>query len=389
MSCPSFSELQAGLDGGSGDPKRREAERHLGECPACARLLADCQAAKARISVALRGLAAGPDEACPDIERLEALVEEHKGEPLAERDALLRHLQRCDTCREFVDGLSGWAGEPDSAFPKPAAAWLSRVESPPKTKRGWLSLGWASPVGAAAVAAFALLCVSRVMLDVHKRHPLPGTLGPVPEASLPGDRDATPTPVSKTPERPAIAVQPAPGAQTGAETAGTRSLGRSVGGPVVTLRFKTPSGIEELGLPSSQVPALYSGGEYGFRVAASTSPAWLYIFQVDSRGNISALFPNAGYHTASNPIAAARELLLPGEVGWYRLDETVGEETIYVVRTAERRAACEDLLSIASRGEAGPGAATALRQMLRSQGAASGGHPAPLVAFRFSHRGAP
>ena len=388
MHCPSFGELRASLDSAEYDSKRREAELHVRECPACARLLADSEAAKSRISEALQVLSSDPDVTCPDIAELEALAGESRSAPLTDRDALERHILRCSACREYVQGLSGWVGAPDSAFPEPPA-WLSQAVRPPAVKSRWVSLRFTLPAGAAALAALALLFVSRGVLDIQTRHLTPETFAPIPEAPLSGNRDAAPAPVSKPPERPASAVQPEPAPSPGVETGRTRSLGRGVAGAAVTLRFKTPGGVEELVPPSWRVPVLFSGGEYGFRIAASASPAWLYIYQVDSRNKISALFPNAGYHTVSNPIAAAGEILLPDGVGWYRLDETAGEETIYAVRAAERCAVCEDLLSIASRGDDGPGAARALRQFLRSPEVTASGHPSPLVTFRFSHRDAP
>ena len=389
MDCPSFGELLAGLDSAECDSKHREAELHVRECPACARLLADCEAAKSRISEALQTLSGDLDDTCPDIERLEALADKSKGEPLTDHGALERHVLRCNACRGFVDGLSGWAGAPDSAFPEPPAAWLFQAASSPPVKPRWMSSKLTLPAGAAALVALGLLFVSRGVLDMQRRQVAPDVFAPVPEAPFPAGRGVVPAPASKPPEERALAFQPEPGGSTEAETVRTRTLGQGAASLAIALRFKTPSGIEELTLPSSREPALFSGGEYGFRIAVSTSPAWLYIYQVDSQNKISALFPNAGYHTASNPIATAGSTLLPDGVGWYRLDETTGEETIYAVRTAEPCGVCEDLLSIASRGDEGPGAASALRRLRRSYGVASGENSSPLITFRFPHRDAP
>jgi outer membrane protein OmpA-like peptidoglycan-associated protein len=70
----------------------------------------------------------------------------------------------------------------------------------------------------------------------------------------------------------------------------------------------------------------------------------LYIVQVDAADKHQVLYPNPKFQTGSDPaVAAGRGIWIP-EARWFELDDTVGEETIHVITTRERRPDLEDLI---------------------------------------------
>ncbi len=59
---------------------------------------------------------------------------------------------------------------------------------------------------------------------------------------------------------------------------------------------------------------------------------YVYVFQIDSQDKVFKLFPSSTYKTGSNPIKAHIETWLPPEEkDFFYLDETEGEEQIYLV----------------------------------------------------------
>jgi len=58
---------------------------------------------------------------------------------------------------------------------------------------------------------------------------------------------------------------------------------------------------------------------------------YVYIGQIDSHGRISAIFPNPDYLSASNPVKANQFFRIPDYGNWFKLDNTVGDETVIVV----------------------------------------------------------
>lgn len=91
---------------------------------------------------------------------------------------------------------------------------------------------------------------------------------------------------------------------------------------------------------------MYSGQNYqiGFR---PNETSYVYVYQIDSNGNISRLFPGSDYLEPSNrmenPLKADQIYWIPGRDAWLRLDDQQGEERIYVIASRSRNAPLEDL----------------------------------------------
>ncbi|MBI2787128.1 MAG: DUF4384 domain-containing protein [Elusimicrobia bacterium] len=62
---------------------------------------------------------------------------------------------------------------------------------------------------------------------------------------------------------------------------------------------------------------------------------WVYVYQADSRGKVSRLFPNPDFHTGSNFLLAGDEHWVPNETDLFELDTATGTETVYIVASRE------------------------------------------------------
>jgi outer membrane protein OmpA-like peptidoglycan-associated protein len=74
-------------------------------------------------------------------------------------------------------------------------------------------------------------------------------------------------------------------------------------------------------------------------------PCYVYIFQRDSTGKLTRLYPNADFGTRDNFVQARVKYWVPERDKWFELDTTRGTEEIYVVATTKRREDLEDLFT--------------------------------------------
>jgi len=76
-----------------------------------------------------------------------------------------------------------------------------------------------------------------------------------------------------------------------------------------------------------------------------TEMAYVYIFMVDSHGNIGRLFPTADFKGASqvnrNPVQKGMQYFVPAPQKSFRLDRNTGEESIYFIATRQADAVLE------------------------------------------------
>jgi hypothetical protein len=117
---------------------------------------------------------------------------------------------------------------------------------------------------------------------------------------------------------------------------------------------------------------------------------WVYVFQVDSSGQLALLFPSARFGTDENPVIPERDYSLPSEGTSFQLDEVVGEETVYVVFSRERRTDWEEIQSSLEETRGGDAAARLSEELAAM---AAGRSPAlegtSCVQFRFEHAATP
>ena len=100
--------------------------------------------------------------------------------------------------------------------------------------------------------------------------------------------------------------------------------------------------------PDGRVRTLEPGGvltsDDNYAVSFRTSgPAYVYIFQVDSSGQVFRLFPNPNYSPEQNPVRPGLTHWVPPQDRWMFLDQNVGQERIYLVFSCRPDRELEDL----------------------------------------------
>jgi len=105
--------------------------------------------------------------------------------------------------------------------------------------------------------------------------------------------------------------------------------------------------------PLTDNARLKSGDQYKI-IFTPDNRSYVYIFQVDSAGNLFRLFPMRKYGKLAlnnvNPVNATRTYSLPAEDKAFRLDDTTGLERIYFVASSTANQEIENLSTELSRG---------------------------------------
>ena len=86
-------------------------------------------------------------------------------------------------------------------------------------------------------------------------------------------------------------------------------------------------------------------------VVKPDSPAYIYIWQMDSSGEVFRVFPNSDFNPRGNPVSAKTEVWLPvakGQREWFHLDQNPGQEEIVIVASADPLQDLEDPLGLLS-----------------------------------------
>ena len=78
---------------------------------------------------------------------------------------------------------------------------------------------------------------------------------------------------------------------------------------------------------------------------------FLYVFQWDTSGGMSVIFPNREYSNATNPLRAGTAYRFPTAPGWLYLDDTSGIETVGVGASARRWQEMEQIIQLLSEGD--------------------------------------
>ena len=93
--------------------------------------------------------------------------------------------------------------------------------------------------------------------------------------------------------------------------------------------YQDPAHMESI-KPLRNGSVLYSGWYYavGFKVSRR---AWVYIFQLDSRGKLARLYPDPYFPQQANPVRSGEWIWTPPPDFRSRLDRNTGREVIYLV----------------------------------------------------------
>ena len=87
---------------------------------------------------------------------------------------------------------------------------------------------------------------------------------------------------------------------------------------------------------AGETRTLAAGGELTpndhYRVTFTPSEnSYVYVYQIDAKGKAQAIFPNAEFVKATNPVTAKHAYNVPPEGQWFGLDQEPGDEEIVVV----------------------------------------------------------
>ena len=103
--------------------------------------------------------------------------------------------------------------------------------------------------------------------------------------------------------------------------------------------------------PDDTFAALEEGGvltaddHYGI-VFEPAEESWIYILQQDSSNAVDVLFPNPAFSKQENPVPAGTPVWIPNDVNsWFRLDETIGAESFFVVASQKPMKDLESIIS--------------------------------------------
>ena len=346
--CPERAELLAALT----EAETRDGEAmlaHVAVCPRCAGYVADARRIGEQIGQLFSDNTPRAKGDCPGDETLLAHAEGALHGPEAMQVA--EHLDQCETCLL-------WVAETRIAIvvAKPSAA---------RTPRQLLSRGKRIAVA-----------------DRHKQHP---TYGPAQTEGAAARESGTErrTPVVRTPwvhlayglagsavacallllvshyrgeyhelvtdrgigSKPTRVVS-VPGPESGPVLRGAPPAPvPGLDALVFWYRLQGSGQAVQVPMPSDSRISLTSRDEYGLHFRARAD-GWVYVFQVDSRGQLAQLFPLHPSDTVGNPVVPGRDYRLPGEGKAFQLDEVVGKETVYVVFARARRADWEEMMGV-------------------------------------------
>jgi hypothetical protein len=86
---------------------------------------------------------------------------------------------------------------------------------------------------------------------------------------------------------------------------------------------------------SEPAPELSSSDQYALKMRPK-GESYLYVFQWDTLGNISVLFPNSEVSEVGNPVAGNSDFRIPPTPGWFAVETDSSIETIGLLASAER-----------------------------------------------------
>jgi hypothetical protein len=79
-----------------------------------------------------------------------------------------------------------------------------------------------------------------------------------------------------------------------------------------------------------------------YLIVQSAEPCYLYLFQLQSSGELTELFPNKKYVPTVNPVPGG-PIRIPDGYGWFYLDDVPGTETIYLLASRWQQSEIESL----------------------------------------------
>lgn len=252
------------------------------------------------------------------------------------RQALVGFLEKSRTQITLIESHGGsTVVVPPAALPIPEMPLSAAV--PPAGSR---ALWWVGGAVAAAVVAVMMLWPA----SASESAPEPAVTDAAPIAAAP----AAAPPV--TPASPAPVAAAASTSAPVPESAARAAEPAAVPAPAVTARqlFASTTGTPSAGLRYRLIQQRADGSEVDVDTATtfhsgdkvklsfeSNIAGYLYVASQGSSGNWTVLFPSAQINGGRNQLAPLEEYDVPSDGGWFKFDDTVGTETLFVFLSRE------------------------------------------------------
>ncbi len=105
-----------------------------------------------------------------------------------------------------------------------------------------------------------------------------------------------------------------------------RKLGKTAPGKSAVLQIKRlRNNIEE---PVKDGEIIRQDDQYAIEFQAGNDP-YVYIFQVDTKGKLTPIFPNSKISSKTNPVTPGAFYRIPESGKWFFLDENKGQEQVF------------------------------------------------------------
>jgi len=361
MNCPDEAALLAAFDPDEPDAQILE---HLETCARCAERARAFESVRSHLHAFFERTEPEAVGDCPEDDMLYGYVVGKCGWSDARR--IRRHMEECEAC--FLQAAeirrSVAVHRPVRAPGHLVKRAKAMFESPRVRARPAPAARRTQYAFAAAIMICAVL-LGTYFTQQGQQQPSP------PEVPAPGPQQAPPE-----------VIIPPPGESSPEATRGTSYFEELV----FRYQVQGSARISGMRFPSERKVSLTSRDGYGLRFRVR-QPGWVYVFEMDSRGQLALLFPSSRFQTGDNPVAK-RDYIIPSDKSFFHLDENAGRETVYVVFAREQLGDWESL---------GPDAETwqgdaAVRLRAELDGMASGAAGVggtECIKFEFDHAPSP
>jgi hypothetical protein len=113
---------------------------------------------------------------------------------------------------------------------------------------------------------------------------------------------------------------------------------------------------------------------------------YVYVYQLDSRGELAKLFPNNVYTSVQNSLQQGQTYYVPSDPNWFHLCKKEGEERIYVVASAQPVRKLEELYAQYGKADNTTKRRESLSHLLNEFDGELAGESIAVWRFVFSHQ---
>jgi hypothetical protein len=140
----------------------------------------------------------------------------------------------------------------------------------------------------------------------------------------------------------------------------------------------------DIRFPQEEKITLTSDDNYRL-VMQTVGERHVYVYQLDSCGELMKLFPNNIYTIVQNPLQQEQRYYLPSDPNWFHLGEEKGEERIYVVASPQPIPKLDELYAQYDKTANEPGRQESLSYLLKELNGELSGEDIVVWMLVFNH----